>query len=162
HQEKTPSCSLTRGPDGTLRVRCFGPCDLAGDVFDLVAAVEGLDRDRDFADVVRRAAEIARIDASEVHAHRRPRPPPDPPRLDHAISAAIVAPLLHVGRLDAESSISSDVCAYLEERGLLDAARADGWAALPCPECQSTWTQMLLDAAQPIPGHTPPFTAGDV
>ena len=24
HAERTPSCSVTRGPDGTIRVRCFG------------------------------------------------------------------------------------------------------------------------------------------
>jgi hypothetical protein len=80
HGERTASCSVTRGPDRTLRVRCFG-CDLAGDVFDLVAAVERLDRRRDFGAVLRRAAELAGVDierAAIEHALRAPPPPPPP------------------------------------------------------------------------------------
>jgi DNA primase len=84
HGEKNnPSLSLTRGPDGTLRVRCHA-CDLAGDVFDLVAAVEGLSRDRDFLDVLGRAAALAGIHLvdtpQEPRAERPPPPPPEPPK----------------------------------------------------------------------------------
>jgi hypothetical protein len=57
HAEKTPSCSVTRGPDGTLRVKCFG-CDWTGDVLSLVAAVRGLDTRRDFREVLIAAAEM--------------------------------------------------------------------------------------------------------
>ena len=48
--ENTPSCSLTVGADGTLRVRCFG-CGWTADVFGLVAAVRGLDVKSDFVAV---------------------------------------------------------------------------------------------------------------
>src|SRR5690242_18399964 len=58
HGERTPSCSVTRGPDGTIRVRCFG-CDLSGDVLTLVAAASGLDVRRDFRRVLERAASAA-------------------------------------------------------------------------------------------------------
>ena len=60
HGDRTPSCSVTRGPDGTVRVRCFG-CDLAGDVFSLVAAVHKLDVRRDFPAVLREAASLAGV-----------------------------------------------------------------------------------------------------
>lgn len=68
HGDRTPSCSVTRGPDGTVRVRCFG-CDLAGDVFALVAAARGLDAQRDFPSVLREAAELAGV---ELVAPQRP------------------------------------------------------------------------------------------
>ncbi len=64
HGDRTPSCSVTRGPDRTVRVRCFG-CDLAGDVFVLVAAVRGLDVHRDFPSVLREAAELANVDVTD-------------------------------------------------------------------------------------------------
>jgi len=51
HGDRTASCSVTRGPDGTLRVKCFG-CDLSGDVLTLVGAVTGLSLRRDFRDVM--------------------------------------------------------------------------------------------------------------
>jgi hypothetical protein len=57
HAERTPSCSVTRGPDGTIRVRCFG-CDWSADVIGLVAAARGLDARRDFREVLATAAEI--------------------------------------------------------------------------------------------------------
>ena len=60
HAEKTPSCSVTRGPDGTIRVRCFG-CDWSGDVLHLVAAVHGLDPRRDFKAVLEAAARLAGV-----------------------------------------------------------------------------------------------------
>lgn len=40
HQERTPSCSVTRGPDGTVRCRCFA-CDWTGDALTLIGVVTG-------------------------------------------------------------------------------------------------------------------------
>jgi hypothetical protein len=51
------SLSLRVGRDGTLQVRCFG-CDLAGDVFDLVAEVASLSTRADFPALLRRTAEL--------------------------------------------------------------------------------------------------------
>lgn len=59
HDEKTPSCSVSIGKDGTLRVHCFGHCGLDGDVFALIAAVHNLDKKRDFSIVLQLAAEMA-------------------------------------------------------------------------------------------------------
>ena len=47
HTERTPSCSVTTGPDGTLRAHCFG-CRRGGDVINLAAAVLGLNERADF------------------------------------------------------------------------------------------------------------------
>lgn len=47
HEERRPSCSVTPGPDGTLRAHCFG-CGGGGDVISLAAAVLGLDVRADF------------------------------------------------------------------------------------------------------------------
>jgi DNA primase len=155
HADRTPSCSLTRGADRTLRVRCFG-CDLSGNVFALIAAMEGLTLPRDFGDVLRIAAEIAGvpIEGPAVATRRgppraRPAPPPPkpsgPPPLTDEEFAAIAAPLLAVGRLD-DSEIARDVVHYLAGRRLLELARAEGWAALPPPRMQPAWVRMLRDA----------------
>ena len=64
HQENTPSCSVTIGSDGTLRVKCFA-CNLAGDVFSLVASAHGLDVGRDFPRVRELAAQLANAPALE-------------------------------------------------------------------------------------------------
>ncbi len=64
HVDRTPSCSVTRGPDGTLRVKCFG-CELSGDVLTLVGAVTGLSLRRNFKDVM-----LACCDAGGLHQLR--------------------------------------------------------------------------------------------
>jgi hypothetical protein len=53
------SCSVTRAPDGTVRVKCFG-CDFAGDALHLIAEVHGLDTRRHCTEVLRVAADLAR------------------------------------------------------------------------------------------------------
>ena len=134
HGERNPSCSVTLGPDGTIRVRCFA-CDFAGDALTLVALVERLDLRRDFGSVLREAARIAGIDVDDDGGPRSFVPPPPAQRVEDVAAAdvvpfsAIAAPLLHLGRLD-DGPVARDVAAYLRARGLLDEARADGWAAL--------------------------------
>jgi hypothetical protein len=76
HGDRSPSCSVTRGPDGTLRVRCFA-CGFAGDVLDLLAIVERLDRSRDFPALLRRAAELGHV-TLEREASRAPGAAPRP------------------------------------------------------------------------------------
>jgi hypothetical protein len=62
HSERTGSCSVTRGPDGTVRFRCFG-CDKSGDALHLIAAVHQLDISTQFKDVLLAAAEAAGLHA---------------------------------------------------------------------------------------------------
>jgi hypothetical protein len=88
HGEKNPSCSVTPGPDRTLRARCFG-CGWTGDVLSLVAVVHGLDIKTEFKEVLATAAELAGLheDARALRdgraAPERERPPaptPEPER----------------------------------------------------------------------------------
>ena len=57
HGERNPSCSVTRGPDGTVRVRCFG-CDFSGDALHLVAIVHNLGLRSEFKQVLALGAEL--------------------------------------------------------------------------------------------------------
>lgn len=58
HAERTPSCSVTRGDGGTVRVRCFG-CDFTGDALTLIAVARGLDLRRGFREVLAEGARLA-------------------------------------------------------------------------------------------------------
>jgi hypothetical protein len=82
HGEKNPSCSVIRGRKGTLQVTCFS-CGWTGDIFELVAAVHGLDPRGDFREVLAAAAELAGMhDAARAARDGRPAPererPPAP------------------------------------------------------------------------------------
>jgi DNA primase len=150
HKEKTPSCSISTGPDGTLRVRCFG-CGASGDALTLIAEVMGLDTRREFHEVLEEAARIARIRLDGAASPRRPRSPDKGngdagPRAREGVSA-IGRIVLHLGRLD-DSPIASGVCAYLARRGLLDEAQRDGFAALPVAEFHPAWVRLLRDALE--------------
>lgn len=140
HKERTPSCSLTRGADGTLRVRCFG-CQFAGDVLHLVAAVRGLDVGSDFPAVAREAAELAGSTCAAPPSP--PEPAPERPVVSTLAFDALTASLATLGRLD-ESEIAAEVSSYLEDRGILAEAQADGWFALPPRWVQADWCSMLL------------------
>jgi DNA primase len=81
HAERTASCSITLGPDGTIRVHCFG-CGITGDALHVVAAASGLDLQRDFRKVLERAAEIAGLGSNVgnvSHTALRPTPPAPSP-----------------------------------------------------------------------------------
>jgi hypothetical protein len=90
HEESMPSCSITRGPDGTIRSKCFG-CDWTGDALTIVAAVYKLDTRADFRDVLLEAASIAGLHrvVDELHGNKpyEPRPipaaPPTEPERDY-------------------------------------------------------------------------------
>lgn len=73
HGERNPSCSVTLGPDGTVRVKCFA-CELAGDAFALIAAAYRLDARGQFREVLEAGAEIAGLhDAAGELRDGRPR-----------------------------------------------------------------------------------------
>ncbi len=88
HEERTPSCSITRRESGTIGVRCFG-CDWSGDALDLVALVRQIPPSS-FREVLAEAAEVAnrRDIADEIRSGRpapdrpapKPLPPPAPPK----------------------------------------------------------------------------------
>jgi hypothetical protein len=132
HNEQTPSCSVTAGPDGTIRVRCFG-CDFTGDVLHLIAAAHNLDVRADFPAVLGEAARLAGVDLGREQRTNDTRPAsyqaPTYPESDDV--EALWSSAVAVG-LDGEART------YLEGRAidagaveLYDLARvlpAGGWA----------------------------------
>lgn len=98
HGERNPSCSVTTGTDGTIRVRCFG-CDFSGDALTLIATRYSLSLSTDFREVLATGAELAghRMLADEIRDGaarperapiRAPEPQPEPeyPNLDEVRS----------------------------------------------------------------------------
>lgn len=87
HAERTPSCTITIGPKGTIRAHCFG-CSQTWDVHALVAQVHGLDlRGSAFKELLIRESEIlTRWDLVEQLEGKRPEPrpvaQPTPPRME--------------------------------------------------------------------------------
>lgn len=145
HPDRTPSCSVAVEKDGTIWCHCFS-CGAKGDALDLIAQVRGLDVRTQFATVLEEAAALAGIRIEGVPDMGRdakrsagadfgsgePRRRAAPALADDRF-AAIVAPLLHLGRLD-DSAAAADATSYLAGRGLLESAREDGWAAIVDPE----------------------------
>lgn len=93
HEDRSPSCSVRRGRDGTLAVRCHA-CGATGDALSLVAVVHGLSVRRDFRQVLRVAAELAglwgvvhELETGEA-TPERPKPTPPPPEPERTYPAA--------------------------------------------------------------------------
>ena len=135
HEDSTPSCSVTAKPDG-IGWKCFS-CSAAGNALHLVAAVHGLDIKTDFVKVLQIAADLAGIRIEEEPGRERfvmppPKPraekPKDPEAVDDETFGKVIAPLRHTGELDGRGN--AHVCDYLAGRGLLEAARADGWFSI--------------------------------
>lgn len=141
HKERGPSCSVRRGPDGTIQVKCFA-CGHTGDALSLIAAVLGLDLTHNFGAVLAEASRIADLPLGERAPQPRLGPAARAP-LPDATFAELAGLLLQLGRLD-DGPLAADVARYLASRRLLDLARADGWAALPPPPVQRAWISGLL------------------
>ncbi|MCR4340114.1 MAG: toprim domain-containing protein [Gemmatimonadaceae bacterium] len=177
HADRTPSCSVTRGPDATLRWRCFA-CATTGDALDLVAAVRGLDTRRDFAAVCREAAELAGVELDEDGPRRHhtpaqrpaaprpaPEPKPEPKPTDEALDG-LAGVLGTIHRID-DSPLAADVTRYLEGRHLLAEAKADGWFALPPAPRQGELVRWLAElgdhgAEDVAPEHAPSWKRADL
>lgn len=136
HTEKHASCSVTLGPDGTVRAHCF-TCQGSGDALALIACVRKLDIKTQFREVLAEAARIAGSeppDRYEVATQRERR------TLDAASYKAVAARLLELCPLDKER----DALRYLERRKLLVAAWQARVAALPAPGRQDALIRALL------------------
>jgi len=136
HDERNPSCSVTRAADGTVRARCFA-CGASGDALTLVARIHGLDVRRDFRGVLAVAATIAGMHGVcadlEVPRERSV--------LDDATFHAVASELVERCPFDAEN----DVLHYLDRRVLLVAGAQARLFALPAPERQGG---LLTDLAR--------------
>jgi DNA primase len=122
HAERTPSCSVRVGPDGTIGVKCFA-CGATGDALSLVAHVCGLDVRRDFRAVLAEAAAIAGMPGMRLELSSRP----EPARIDDPAFHAVATNLIELCPLDGEP----DVMGYVAGRGLLPAVADAGLFALP-------------------------------
>jgi DNA primase len=125
HDDSNPSCSITIGADETLRAHCFA-CGHTADVLELIAKVRNLDIKKDFPGVLAAAARIAEdFGAGEVSATvpKSGTSPTVPPGTFPRVAAALFAA--------APIASSPEAQRYLSGRGLLGAAIADGWGALP-------------------------------
>jgi 5S rRNA maturation endonuclease (ribonuclease M5) len=146
HDDASPSCSVTRGADGTIRVRCFG-CSMAGDVFDLVAAVERLDRRGDFRKVAERAAELAGVGATSS-APTRPAPPPPPPKPPPPVEE-----VRELWERCTPTCVDPEVSAWLRSRAI-DPAAVDAYGparALPVGIDVPRWARYRGDAPEARP-----------
>lgn len=72
HSERTPSCSVTRGPDGTTRCRCHA-CDWTGDALTLVGVVTGRTVFRDILDEACDLVGMPRASDGVAHEPAMPR-----------------------------------------------------------------------------------------
>lgn len=148
--EKSPSCSVTLGPDGTIRVRCFG-CGATGNVFDLIAAALKVDKRSEFRSVMRVGAEFAglwaivqELDTGNVEPERPkvlpPRAEPEEER-DYPSPESVVALLEECVPVTDDAEIAS----HLEARAIDPELVADA----------------RLAVALPVGGHTPWWASKD-
>lgn len=93
HQDTHPSCSITKGPDGTLRAHCFS-CNWSADALGMIAIAHGLNPDvgDDFREILAIGAHIGgdlrledEIRGGQQFVGQPPRtpvpaPPPEPER----------------------------------------------------------------------------------
>lgn len=133
HNDRNPSCIVSLGPDGTVRVKCQS-CQWSGDVLHLIAAVHHLDVRADFPAVLGEAARLAGVDLAgeQGKGPRRPEAPYTPPTYPDAGEVASLWSSAVSVELDGEAHD------YLESRGidpgmvdLYDLARVlprGGWA----------------------------------
>ncbi len=143
------SLSVTLGNDGTIRVKCHGACDLSGDVFTLIAAVDGVELGRDFMAVLRHGAEVAglwaivdSIDKKPETSRRenkpkiKPKPvedngPPITRERYHKIASDLLHALEWSPRAKAPRAFDADCKKYLQGRGIFAHAVAYGVRGLP-------------------------------
>lgn len=140
HDERSPSCSVSRGANGTVRVKCFG-CGATGDALSLVAVRHNRDLAHDFVEVLDIAAALAGVALPE----RIDRPAGYVPPVRAIVRRIDVAPAEapEDGSVDAVASALADAAPvtrdraameYLRARGLGASPVARGWYALPGDE----------------------------
>jgi hypothetical protein len=157
HAERNPSCSVTVGPDGTIRVNCFG-CGFTGDALTLIAAARGVTLRGSFREVLAIGAEIAGdlalqreiLDGQEIPdrpgiAKPEPRPEVEYPPIDEVEALWEAA---------ASPGSDPDVWEYLRSRGI-DPESLDrvGVARSVPPETKTPWWARYGAATWVETGH---------
>jgi hypothetical protein len=155
HDEKSPSMSVTRGDNSSIRVVCFS-CGFKADALGLIAEVRGLSTKRDFKALLIEAAHIAGL-ASLAYDLESGKPAERP-----AYVAPVVVPEPERAYPDAESVVAlldacvpvtrdDEVSAYLLGRSLDPELVAESCMAYALPPAAklprwaryqgSTWVQ---------------------
>lgn len=143
HDERSPSCSVSRGRDGTVRVKCFG-CGATGDALSLVAVRHNRDLAGDFREVLDIAAALAGVALPERLDRPAGYAPPVRAIARRTEAAPVEAP--EDGSVDAVAYALADLApvtrdraalGYLAGRGL-GGSVARGWYALPGDETART------------------------
>jgi hypothetical protein len=136
HNERNPSCSVTLGPDGTIRVRCFA-CDFSGDALSLIAAAHGLrTRGEDYRRVLSLGAGLAGVFVEGV-APSKERPPIRGRDPEPAPAGVEEATFSNAARILLEACPLSDTLEFgMASRGILFDAQRDGWGGLPATQAE--------------------------
>lgn len=121
HNNKSGALRL-RVVGGVLKMNCFG-CGIYGDAIDLFVAMEG-----DYRRGIERAASL--VGGSGLNGRYTTPAYKEPERCDPDVYHDLATRILDAGKLDGRPW-TREVGEYLERHGLLELARADGWAALP-------------------------------
>jgi len=134
HDDRTPSLSVTRGDDGTVRARCFA-CQFSADAIGLTQKVQGGDfREalevlarisgrHDLLDRIRRGEGPLQTGRPERVRSSKPTSSP----IDPDLCARVYGELLDLCPLQAQSPVAD----YLERRAIFADAQAVGVGALP-------------------------------
>jgi hypothetical protein len=146
HGERNPSCSVTRGRDGTLRFKCHG-CQATGDLLTLVATVHDLDLRTDFKAVLLEAAQIAGLSHVVDELNERqpytPRPLPELPEPEAERDYPPVSEVEAVWAAGRPVAGDSAAGGHLVGRGL-DARTVDSLGllrALPADASLPSWAR---------------------
>lgn len=106
HDDHNPSCSVTEGDNG-LRIRCFS-CDFRGDLFTLVAQVQGLNN-ANFPEKLKATRSVfGGSPRSYVRAPSAKRKEPEPtPTLSTVVFANVCEALSPKLKLDGEGNLAA-------------------------------------------------------
>lgn len=134
HGERHPSCSVTRGRDGTVRVRCFA-CDFSADAIGLVAQVLGLPTRGDgFRETLVEAAEMGgllalaeelrggKADPARRRAER-PLPPHPEPEAEYPDPGEVSALWEAAGPVADDTEVSGAIVARRVDPDAVDGLR---------------------------------------
>lgn len=144
HQpDRNPSCSVTKGPDGTLRYKCFS-CGATGDVFGLAAAAWDMDVKSDFTLLLDRLCDMSGVERRSSRQNigsRRALKQVKEPTTDEYVPTVEG---LHLAYLHGTQPITEgEVADYLRSRGLWAKACEHGWRELDAESLEYTVGERL-------------------
>jgi hypothetical protein len=132
HQDSTPSCGITKGPDGTLRAKCHA-CGWSADALGMIAIAYGLNptSGNDFREILALGAHIGgdlrledEIRDGKKHEHEPPRAPIAPPDPEPERDYPDIAEVGQLWTLAGSCEADADAFELLRSRAIDPAAAA--------------------------------------